>query len=87
MKKNILLIALAFAIIIFSLYMGSQRGDLGGADEKIEEVIKEISPNYRPVFKSIFEPPSGEIESLLFALQASAGAFVIGYFMGKVKND
>ena len=28
------------------------------------------------------EPPSGEIESLLFALQAAIGAVIIGYFFG-----
>lgn len=86
MKKNILLIALAFVIIIFSFYIGAQKGDLAGADEKIEEVVKEISPDYKPFFNSIFEPPSGEVESFLFALQASTGAFIIGYFLGKGKN-
>jgi cobalt/nickel transport protein len=72
--------------VVFSLYVGAQNGDLGGADEKIEEVIKEISPDYEPFFDSIFEPPSGEVESFLFALQASIGAFIIGYFLGKGKN-
>jgi|GEM_PF-6127702 ABC-type cobalt transport system, periplasmic component len=28
------------------------------------------------------EPPSGEIESLLFALQAAIGAIIIGYILG-----
>lgn len=28
------------------------------------------------------EPPSGEIESLLFALQAAIGALIIGYAFG-----
>ena len=28
------------------------------------------------------EPPSGEIESLLFALQAAIGAIIIGYAFG-----
>jgi cobalt/nickel transport protein len=27
-------------------------------------------------------PPSPEIESLLFALQASIGSIIIGYFLG-----
>ncbi|MGB9812703.1 MAG: energy-coupling factor ABC transporter substrate-binding protein [Thermovenabulum sp.] len=86
MRKHIFLIVLAIFIVMFSLYVGAQKGDLAGADEKMEEVIKEISPDYKPFFNSIFEPPSGEVESFLFALQASTGAFIIGYFLGKGKN-
>ena len=33
-----------------------------------------------------WEPPSGEIESLLFALQAAIGAGFIGYYVGKKQN-
>ncbi|NLN22191.1 MAG: cobalt ABC transporter substrate-binding protein CbiN, partial [Syntrophomonadaceae bacterium] len=33
-----------------------------------------------------WEPPSGEIESLLFALQAAIGAGFIGYYLGFVKG-
>ncbi|CEO90262.1 hypothetical protein SSCH_790007 [Syntrophaceticus schinkii] len=36
--------------------------------------------------ESIWEPPSGEIESLLFALQAAIGAGFIGYYFGFVKG-
>ena len=35
---------------------------------------------------SIWEPPSGEIESLLFALQAAIGAGFIGYFIGYTRG-
>ena len=35
-----------------------------------------------PWAHSIWTPPSGEIESLLFALQAAFGAIIIGYFLG-----
>ena len=37
------------------------------------------------VFKHL-EPPSGEIESLLFALQAAIGAGFIGYFIGYTRG-
>jgi cobalt/nickel transport protein len=30
----------------------------------------------------LYEPPSDEIESLLFALQAALGAGFIGYYIG-----
>jgi cobalt/nickel transport protein len=38
--------------------------------------------SYTPWYQSIYEPPSGEIESLLFALQAAVGSLIIGYFLG-----
>ncbi len=40
--------------------------------------------DYEPWFSNIWEPPSGEIESMLFALQAALGAGFIGYFFGRL---
>jgi len=56
--------------------------EYGGADG--EELISETG--YEPWFKPIWEPPSGEIESLLFATQAAIGAIIIGYFVGYEKG-
>ncbi|MDI6906956.1 MAG: energy-coupling factor ABC transporter substrate-binding protein [Thermoanaerobacterales bacterium] len=56
-----------------------------GADGRAEEMIMEIRPDYKPWIKPIWEPPSGEIESLLFALQAALGAGFIGYYFGRRK--
>lgn len=53
-----------------------------GADGEAEELIKKIVPDYKPWFEPFFEPASGEIESLLFALQAALGAGFIGYYLG-----
>lgn len=53
-----------------------------GADNKAKDLIGEIAPNYRPWFEPILEPASGEIASLLFALQAALGAGFIGYYLG-----
>ena len=61
-----------------------------GADGQAEEMIGQIAPNYQPWFQNLLEPPSGEIESLLFALQAAIGSgvvfFGVGYIMGKRKQ-
>jgi cobalt/nickel transport protein len=55
----------------------------GGADDKPEAVIDELTGgSYHPWAQSIWTPPSGEIESLLFALQAAFGSIIIGYFIG-----
>ena len=52
----------------------------GGADSRAAEVIE--SGGYEPWITPLWEPPSGEIESLFFSLQAALGAIVIGYFFG-----
>ena len=56
-----------------------------GADDQAEEAITKIDPNYKAWFSPIWEPPSGEIESLLFSLQAAIGALIIGYVIGYYK--
>ncbi|MHB8123032.1 MAG: energy-coupling factor ABC transporter substrate-binding protein [Desulfuromonadaceae bacterium] len=53
-----------------------------GADDQAKNVIGTIAPKYRPWFKPLMEPPSGEIGSLLFALQAALGAGFLGYWYG-----
>ncbi len=53
-----------------------------GADNKAMALIGDIAPNYVQWFKPIMEPASGEIVSLLFALQAALGAGFIGYYLG-----
>ena len=53
-----------------------------GADGKAESAITDIAPNYTPWFSPLLEPAGGEVESLLFALQAALGAGVIGYWLG-----
>jgi cobalt/nickel transport protein len=60
--------------------------EFGGADGAAEEAIQEISPSYEPWFQPLIEPPGGETESLLFAVQAALGAGVIGYGVGVYKG-
>lgn len=61
---------------------GESAASFGGADEKAQQAIREIAPNYQPWFAPLMEPASGEIASLLFALQAALGAGFIGYWLG-----
>lgn len=89
-KKNILL--LIFVVILGVIPIIFNKGaEFGGADGEAEEAIVEISPGYEPWFQSIWVPPSGEIESMLFALQAAIGTgfitFFFGYFIGKKKGE
>ena len=56
-----------------------------GADDKAKNAIGEIAPDYAPWFEPLFEPPSGEIASLLFAIQAALGAGFLGYYVGAAR--
>ncbi|OCA85387.1 cobalt ABC transporter substrate-binding protein CbiN [Bacillus wudalianchiensis] len=60
----------------------NRAAEFNGADGEAEEAITEINPDYTPWFDALWEPPSGEVESLLFVLQAAVGALFIGYFIG-----
>ncbi|WP_459201319.1 energy-coupling factor ABC transporter substrate-binding protein [Methanococcus sp. CF] len=83
------IIILTLAPLIMYSGLGEDEGYFGGADDSAEGVIAELDPSYEPWFQPFWEPPSGEIESLLFALQAAIGAIIIGYFFGynKAKYD
>jgi cobalt/nickel transport protein len=52
----------------------------GGADGEAADLIE--ASGYEPWVEPFWAPPSGEVESLLFALQAAIGAVIIGYVFG-----
>jgi len=89
-KKNMLFLAIVVILAVIPILM-NKGAEFGGSDGQAEEAIGEIHPDYQPWFESLWEPPSGEIESLLFALQAAIGtgfiAFFFGYFIGKKKGE
>lgn len=85
MKKNLLLISVVIILAVFPLFI-QQGAKFGGADNKAQDAISEINSSYKPWFSSIWTPPSKEIESLLFALQAAIGAGFIGYFIGYTRG-
>ncbi len=57
-----------------------------GADGQAAEVITEDHPDYEPWFSNFWEPPSAEIESMLFALQAAIGAGLVCYGLGDYRG-
>lgn len=88
---NLLLILIVAVLAAMPLFLVGD-AEFEGADVMAEKAVLEIMPDYEPWFSPIFEPKSGEIESLLFALQAALGAGIIGYGFGyligrKKKNE
>jgi len=89
--RNLLLLAGVAVLVALPLWTvrkpapgpdGKEVEIFSGADGQARDMIGKIAPSYTPWFKPLLEPPSGEIESLLFALQAALGAGFIGYWLG-----
>lgn len=89
--QNLLLLIAVVVLVFIPLWMierpapgadGKEIEIFRGADDKAKDLIAAIAPGYKPWFKPLMEPPSGEISSLLFALQAALGAGFIGYYLG-----
>ena len=89
--QNILLIIGVIVLALLPLWIversaagpdGEEVAIFGGADDQAKNLIGEINPEYQPWFESLIEPASGEIASMLFALQAAIGAGFIGYYIG-----
>jgi cobalt/nickel transport protein len=84
-RINVLLVlaVVLIAALPVVLGMGDHKAEpFTGADAEAEVAITEIDPDYRPWFSPLYEPPSGEIESGLFALQAAVGAGFVAYCLG-----
>ena len=82
MKNTTWLLILVVIVLAVAPLFLARGAEFSGADGEAETAILEIQPGYEPWFSPLFEPPSGEIESLLFALQAVIGAGFIAYFFG-----
>ncbi|WP_082126740.1 energy-coupling factor ABC transporter substrate-binding protein [Allosalinactinospora lopnorensis] len=83
------IVAVIAAIAVLPLAIGAadhMAEPFSGADGQAEETIEVVAPDYEPWWDPIYEAPSGEIESALFALQAAIGAGVIGYFFGAART-
>jgi len=78
----------AGGLLIAGLIMFSfgSAGAWGGADAVAGEKVELIDPTYEPWFESLWTPPSSEIETLLFSLQAAIGGIVIGYLIGRTST-
>lgn len=85
-RMNWLLLATAAAIIAAPLALPGLNGAFKGTDNQAADVISEAAPDFKPWFSPFWKPPSGEVESMLFALQAALGAGVLGYVIGRRRS-
>ena len=93
--QNLLLLIAVIVLGVMPLWLvdkpeagpnGEEVALFGGADDKAKGVIGEINPDYQPWAEPLIEPASGEIASMLFALQAALGAGFIGYYLGAART-
>lgn len=81
MNSKHYVVLITVVVVLFAaplLFLPSAQ--FSGADSSAEQTIS--NQGYTPWFNPIWEPPSSEIETLLFSLQAAVGAIIIGYFIG-----
>jgi cobalt/nickel transport protein len=90
----ITLIAIFAFIVLFAIISSGGSHEFSGSDdvgsEKISELTGKPVDSYQPLIPQ-YEPPSGEIEATLFALQCAFGALVLGiifgYWLGQRKSQ
>jgi cobalt/nickel transport protein len=81
--KNGLLLVIV-AVLAFAPLARSAK--FAGADDRASAAINSIDANYKPWFKPFWKPPSAEVESFLFALQAAIGSGFVFYYLGYAKG-
>jgi len=81
----ITIIAVLAFIFVFLMVSAGGTHEFSGSDDvgsqKIAELTGKPVDAYQPLIPQ-YEPPSGEIEATLFALQASFGGVVLGLIFG-----
>jgi len=80
-RANLILVLLVLALMIGPLLF--VKGEFGGSDDQGSAAVVSSREGFKPWFEPVWKPPSPEVESLLFAVQAAFGAGIIGYVIGR----
>jgi cobalt/nickel transport protein len=83
--KNGLLLILVVVLAFAPLYI-ARTAEFAGADAQASVAISTFNADYAPWFEPFWKPPSGEVESFLFALQAAIGSGFVFYYLGYAKG-
>ncbi len=83
LKRNLLLLLGVLALVIAPLVFHGKTAKFAGSDDQATAMIANIQPSYHRWALPLWKPPSAEVESLLFALQAGLGAGLLGYYFGR----
>ncbi|WP_442958199.1 energy-coupling factor ABC transporter substrate-binding protein [Pinisolibacter sp.] len=81
--RTVALLVVAVAIIVLPLVWPGLEGAFTGTDDVASQAIEAARPGYTRWTTPFWEPPSKEVESTLFALQAAIGAGILGYVLGR----
>jgi len=88
--KNMIILIFVVLLAFLPLYI-ARDAEFAGADAQASDAITEFNADYTPWFEPFWKPPSGEVESFLFALQAALGSgfvfYYLGYSKGKYKSS
>lgn len=82
--KHLILIA-AMVVLFVAPFALNPGASYSGSDDQGGELIEQIQTGYKPWIQPWWQPPSSEIQSLLFSVQAALGALIIGYYIGVFK--
>lgn len=81
------MLRIAVAGMLLFLFVGCQpQQEFEGTDSLARKQIEDQNPGYRPWFQPLWVPPSGEVESGLFALTAGASGALLGFVLGLRKG-
>ena len=80
---GVLLVILLMAVpLVFN-----HESQFAGSDGAGSDLIRTLAPDYDSTWiANWWTPPGSETESMLFALQATAGGLLIGYFFGYMRG-
>jgi cobalt/nickel transport protein len=85
-RKQIIGITVMVALFVAPFLLNSG-AEFSGSDDQGTQLIQQIQSGFKPWMKPIWEPPSTEIQSLLFSVQAALGALIIGYYIGVMRSN
>jgi len=85
--RSVWLLVATVAIVVAPLVIPGLGGEFKGSDDLGTDAIAQAVPGYKPWFQPLWKPPSDEVESLLFSLQAALGAGLLGYVIGRRQSS